>query len=292
MTSNNSQSTSSTSQPVRISIVVPCYDESANGSYVAERLIPVAQSLATDGPVEVIFVNDGSHDDTQAVFERVCRECATELVRCRVVRHAVNRGPGAAIRTGFRAARGEIIVTTDCDATYRFDEIPGILACLTKGVDLVTASQYHPKGRVATGVPFHRLVLSRGSSTIYRLVVTRRLWTYTSLFRVYRRSVIEEIPFSSDGFLAWTEIMVNAYMRGFHVAEYPSVLHGRTRGVSKTKLLRTIASHVRFQARVLAARVGLVAAPWNERPSTSTADGGSHVSRLQQKPSGKRMEVS
>jgi protoporphyrinogen oxidase len=264
LTSQAGRATPVEEQDMLISIVVPCYNESANGTQVAEQLMPVAKSLTERGPVEVIFVNDGSADDTQAVYERLSADHSGGALSCRVVNHDVNRGLGAALRTGFTAARGDIIVTTDCDATYRFEEIPHLLDMLTDDVDMVTGSQYHAQGRVAN-VPFYRLVLSRGSSTLYRAIVTRRLSTYTSLFRAYRRPVIENVTFTSDGFLAGTEILVNAFMGGYRVAEYPTVLYGRVHGVSHAKLLRTIAAHLRFQGRVLAARTGLIAAPWRAR---------------------------
>jgi len=273
------------------SIVVPCYNEAANGPQVAERLIPVAKSLTVRGPVEIIFVNDGSSDRTQAVFERLCAEHASETLTCRIIRHEVNRGLGAAIRTGFAAAWGQIVVTTDCDATYRFEEIPNILACLTDDVDMVTGSQYHPKGRI-DNVPFYRLVLSRGLSKIYRTVVSRRLHTYTSLFRAYRRPVVENVPFTSNGFLAGTEILVNAFMAGYRVAEYPTVLHGRVYGVSSAKLIRTITAHLRFLGRVVAARSGLMAPPWRQRAPLSVVGGTAQAGRFRPKPAESRVEAS
>jgi dolichol-phosphate mannosyltransferase len=66
-------------------------------------------------------------------------------------------------------------------------------------VDIVTASPYHPHGGVV-GVPLFRLVLSQGSSLIYRLLVDRNIHTYTCLYRAYRREVIDSIQFVSDGF--------------------------------------------------------------------------------------------
>ena len=184
-------------------------------------------------------------------------------VEVRFERHAANRGLGAALRTGFKAANGQVILTTDSDGTYKFVEIPALLACLEQGVDIVTASPYHPKGGVV-GVPRYRLVLSQGSSAIYRLLVDMRVHTYTSLFRVYRRAVIEQTPFVSDGFLAGTELMVKAMLSGYTVAEYPSVLHRRAFGASKAKIARTIQAHLKFQARVLLYRTHL--APYVGRP--------------------------
>jgi dolichol-phosphate mannosyltransferase len=182
-------------------------------------------------------------------------------------KHRTNRGLGAAIRTGFAAAHGAVIVTTDCDGTYRFLEIPSLLARLQPGIDIVTASPYHPAGRVA-GVPAYRLLLSRGASAIYRLLLGSQVHTYTALFRAYRRQVVEQVPFKSDGFLAGTELLVNAMLMGYQVAEYPAVLHTRTYGVSKAKLVRTILAHLRFQAGIAMPFLGRIAGT-NPHPSPS-----------------------
>ena len=246
---------------MHLSIVVPCFNEATNATKVASELLPVAQALAASGPVQIVFVDDGSTDDTRAVFSRLADVATERGVSAVVVPHDRNRGLGAALRTGFGASQGDVIVTTDSDATYRFEEIPAILARLTDDVDIVTASPYHPDGAVAN-VPSHRLVLSRGSSWIYRRLVSSSIHTYTALFRAYRRRVIETVPFASDGFLAGTELLVNAVLAGYRVAEYPTVLHSRAHGVSKAKLVRTTRAHLQFQARVLAGRLHLARGPW------------------------------
>ena len=178
------------------------------------------------------------------------------LLTIRFERHPANQGLGAAIRTGFKAARGELIVTTDSDGTYHFSEIPALLSHLSSEVDIVTGSPYHPQGGVA-GVPPYRLILSRGSSAIYRILVSWHVHTYTCLFRAYRREVIDRISFASDGFLAGTELLVKAMLAGYRVAEHPAVLHRRTFGESKAKLVRTILAHLQFQGCVLLHQLGL-----------------------------------
>ncbi len=238
-----------------LSIVIPCYNEADNVPKLAREFLPVVAELARDRSVEVIFVDDGSRDATwsslHAAFGEGDRPCDI-----RFERHAANRGVGAAIRTGLAASRGDIVVTTDSDGTYRFTDIPPLLECLAPGIDLVTASPYHPDGRVA-GVPPYRLLLSRGSSLLYRLVVSWRIRTYTALLRAYRRVIVDSVPFESDGFLAGTEILVNSVLLGYRVAEYPAVLHGRAHGVSKVKIARTIRAHLGYQGRVLLHRLGL-----------------------------------
>jgi dolichol-phosphate mannosyltransferase len=110
-------------------------------------------------------------------------------------------------------------------------------------------------------VPRYRIILSRGSSLIYQILVDRHVATYTALFRAYRREATWRVPFQSDGFLAGTELMVNAMLAGYHVAEYPAVLHARQAGASKAKILRIIRAHLQFQWGVLLRRLRLKAHP-------------------------------
>jgi dolichol-phosphate mannosyltransferase len=181
-----------------MSIVVPCYNEAGNVARIRQELFPVAAELAEAYCVELVFVDDGSTDGTWQALQDLSDGAQELRLALRFERHGVNQGLGAALRTGFAAASGDVIVTVDCDGTYRFSEIPVLLACLTPHVDIVTASPYHPAGGV-DGVAAHRLVLSRGSSGIYRVLLDRRLHTYTSLFRAYRREVIERVSFESNG---------------------------------------------------------------------------------------------
>jgi dolichol-phosphate mannosyltransferase len=239
-----------------ISIIIPFYNEAEGLPRLRAELLPVLDGLARRGPLEVVFVDDGSTDGGLAALQSALAAGPLPGVTFLYYQHKHNRGLGAALRTGFAAASGEAIVTTDSDGTYRFETIPVLLACLKPGVDLVTASPYHPQGGVA-GVPRYRLVLSQGSSLIYRLLVDWRIHTYTCLYRAYRRPVLVTTPFTSDGFLAGTELMVKAMLKGFRVAEYPAVLHARQVGVSKAKIMRTIRAHLGFQWAVLLHRLGL-----------------------------------
>lgn len=247
---------------MKISIVVPCYNEVDNIENLDHEFFPIAEGLLgarllddkVIHGVEVVFVDDGSNDKTSDVLRSAFAGRGRDNFVLKFEKHEVNRGLGAAIRTGFNASTGDIIVTTDSDGTYKFSTIPSLIASMKNGVDIITASPYHPQGEVV-GVPAYRIFLSRGSSLLYRLLLKWNIYTYTALYRGYRRKVIEDISFKADDYLAGTELMVKAMLKGYTVAEYPAALHRRVFGVSKARLMQTIRSHLRFQTGLLLHRL-------------------------------------
>ena len=246
---------------MKLSVVVPCFNEEDNIDKLKTEFFPVIEKLLgnrVDGGqidfIEIIFVDDGSRDGTYNALRNAFGSLDHQSISVRFEKHEVNRGLGAAMRTGFDVVTGDIIVTTDSDGTYHFSTIPALLEHLDGKVSIVTASPYHPKGEVV-GVPGYRIFLSRGSSLLYRILLSWKIHTYTALYRAYRREVIDNIPFSADDFLGGTELMVKAMLKGYQVDEFPAALHRRMFGVSKAKLLRTIKSHLNFQTRLVLHRL-------------------------------------
>ena len=234
---------------IDLSIVIPCYNEAANVARLDQTLLPVVAQLARTHSVEVILVDDGSSDATASLLLALA-ERYPEIV---LAPHVRNQGIGAALRTGFAAARGAWVITTDADGTYRFDELPSLIARCQPDIDIVTASPYHPRGGVEN-VPGYRLVLSRSASSLYRLIVGGRIHTYTALFRASRRQVIDSVPVRYDGFLAVAQLLAEASLAGFRIAEYPTVLHVRQYGQSKAKVVRLTLQHLRFMAGLMRRR--------------------------------------
>jgi dolichol-phosphate mannosyltransferase len=255
---------SSTQAASSLSIIVPCFNEADNVQPLATALAASLAQLAPTYDIELVLVDDGSSDQTWERLLVAFSPFEPASLGVRFCRHPSNQGLGAALRTGVRSSQGEFVVTADSDGTYSFDSIPLLVGILAAGADLVTASPYHPEGGVE-GVPAYRLILSKGSSLIYRVLVDRKIFTYTSLFRAYRRPLLDEIDFVADDFLAGTEILIKAWFAGFRIAELPAVLHVRKSGVSKAKIGRTILSHLGFQFQVLSRRLGVQPVGWGAK---------------------------
>jgi hypothetical protein len=147
--------------------------------------------------------------------------------------------------TGIRAADSEIVCSIDADCTYDPHELGGMIPLLVPGVDLVTASPYHPDGGVRN-VAEWRLILSRGASSLYRRVLHNKLHTYTSCFRVYRRSAALSLTLTRRGFLGVMETIALLDLDGHRVVEYPTMLDVRMIGQSKMKVVRTIWGHLQL----------------------------------------------
>ncbi|HEY4439442.1 MAG TPA: glycosyltransferase family 2 protein [Candidatus Elarobacter sp.] len=231
-----------------LSVVVPCYNESASIAQLYEKLVPVLDRLASEHSIELILVDDGSTDDT---FDALTRTFGGRAAT-RVVRHPQNLNLGGAIRTGIRESRGEWIANLDSDCTYDPALLEPMLAEMARGADLVTVSPYHPQGRV-DGVPAHRLLLSRGLSALYRLLLRKRVYTYTAMNRVYRRAICERIASPAFDFTCLAEMMLKALKQNHRVAEVPATLAVRRFGESKMKVANTIVAHLRLLRRLVVA---------------------------------------
>lgn len=231
-----------------VSIIIPCFNESEGVPALADKLLPVLNTLALTRQIELILVDDGSIDDTFAKLETYFGSLA------QIVRHQENSGIWAAIQTGFGRAKGKIVCCLDSDCTYHPQQLFALLDLMSAEVDIVTASPYHPKGSVQN-VPGWRLFLSKGLSKLYGLVLPQKLYTYTSMFRAYRREVLESVPTSNPGFLGLVEILAEGMLRGCKVVEYPTQLSNRRFGQSKLRVMRVIFHHLGYLKKLIIRRL-------------------------------------
>ncbi len=239
----------SSSPRLPVTIVVPVFNEELALPYLANTLTEVGRDLSDRYDLRFVFVDDGSTDSTWESLHRLFGARPQHDF----VRHDRNRGVAAAILTGISHARTDIVCSIDCDCTYDPRQLAGMIPLLAEGVDLVTASPYHPEGEVLN-VPSWRLSLSKTLSFLYRRVLHNHLWTYTACFRVYRRAAMEKMALRNEGFLGVAEMLGLLDLRGSRIVEYPAVLEVRMLGHSKMKILRTVLGHLGLLGRFAVAR--------------------------------------
>ncbi len=233
-----------------VTVVVPCYNESESLHFLANTLRGVEATLESRYQLRFVFVDDGSADGTPELLEKLFGS----RPGCSVVEHDRNRGVAAAILTGIRHASTEIVCSMDCDCTYDPHQLRTLIPMLKDDVDMVTASPYHPDGQVRN-VPSWRLLLSRGLSALYRLLLRHRFYTYTSCFRVYRRSAVCDLPVREGHFLGVTEMLCLLDLGGGRIVECPAVLEVRLLGRPHMKIPRTIAGHLKLLAGIARRRL-------------------------------------
>ncbi|HLY75646.1 MAG TPA: glycosyltransferase, partial [Planctomycetota bacterium] len=221
-----------------VSVVVPLYNEESNVPFLHGNLLDLRRRLARHYRVQFILVNDGSSDGTRARLE----ERFAGFPGCRILHHEKNAGVAAAILTGIRNATTEFVASMDCDCSYDPNDLEAMIP-LIENADLVTASPYHPDGAVFN-VPRWRLFLSRTLSWMYSGILKSTIHTYTSCFRVYRKSAVEQLPVRQGGFLGIAEMLIRLRLAGGRITEYPTTLESRLFGESKMKILRTITRHL------------------------------------------------
>jgi glycosyltransferase involved in cell wall biosynthesis len=232
-----------------VTIVVPCFNEEAGLLHLQRNLWAVRAQLQ-EYWVHFVLVDDGSTDDTWGLMS----ELFVNEPDVTTIRHVSNRGIGAAILTGIREARTEIVCSSDSDCSYDPRQLANMIPMLLSDVDLVTASPYHPLGQVIT-VPGWRLFFSKTASRLYRLVLKQKLHTYTSCFRVYRRTSILKLELRQHGFLGVAELIGKLDLQDSTIVECPAKLTSRIHGVSKMKTARVLIGHIRLLAELALARV-------------------------------------
>ena len=230
---------------VPLSLVVPIYDEMPTLAYLRRTLLRVREELKPSIALRLILVDDGSKDGSRDELAKVFGD----VEECEIVLHERNRGVAAAILTGIQHARTELVAAIDADCSYDPLSLKEMVP-LARNADVVTASPYHPRGRVAN-VPKWRLFLSKTLSRIYDRLLRDRICTYTSCFRVYRRSAAAPIRLTDEGFPGVAELLIRMQRRGARIVEYPTTLESRLLGVSKMKTLRTIRGHLKLLRRLI-----------------------------------------
>ncbi|MCA9264052.1 MAG: glycosyltransferase family 2 protein, partial [Planctomycetales bacterium] len=218
--------------------------------HLVARLHALESQLREAYTCEFLFVDDGSTDDTADRLRRL----SASLPSARIISHTHNRGVAASIMTGVQASSSELVCSLDSDCSYDPMHLVDMLPLLVDGVDMVTASPYHPDGAVLN-VPAWRLSISKCASAIYRRALRQSLYTYTSCFRLYRKQSITPIRLQNEGFVGIAELVWQLDQRGGTIVESPAKLDVRQYGQSKMRVAQVTWGHLGLLSRVFADRL-------------------------------------
>lgn len=204
---------------VPISIVLPARNEAAGLRDILPRILAVAPDA------EVLVVDDGSTDDTPAV----CAE-----YRVKHLRHHYPKGNGAAIKTGARAALGEVIVFMDADGQHKPEDIPDLLEEFNKGYDMVVGAR-----QAGSQAGLHRAAANDIFSRFASWMVMQPIADLTSGFRVVRAARFRQFLYLlPNGFSYPTTITMSFFRAGYGVAYVPIHSPRRNSGASHIHPLR------------------------------------------------------
>jgi dolichol-phosphate mannosyltransferase len=236
-----------------LSVVVPVWNEEATIGTLVEELDAQLPSWAED--VEIIVVDDASRDKTPAILASL----TDQRSRVRVIRADENRGHGASVLRGLAEASGDWVFHVDSDGQFAVSDFAELWKRRHQ-FDLVLGR------RVPRHDPVHRLVLSRVVAVAVSLVAGRRLRDPNVPFKLFRRTLWEDVrPFVSDGSLAPSILIAaGAVVRGWRVVEVPVSHRARPAGRSTLRALRLLGFSARGLGQLLRFRLRLRAAPPRE----------------------------
>ena len=206
-----------------ISLVLPAHNEASNLRPLLDEARRTLSRLTKEH--EIVVVDDGSRDETARIVR--------EFGGARLLRHERNRGYGAALRTGLRAARMEWVVFTDADLQFRLADLVALLD-VADDVDVVAG---YRAPRVDS---LFRRLLGWGWGRLVRLLYGLRVRDVDCAFKLFRREVLDAIPIESVGAFINTEILVRANAAGFRIREVPVRHYPRTSGTASGARPRVI----------------------------------------------------
>jgi len=210
-----------------VSVVIPVFNEEATIGNIVTRTKKTLEQLGVS--YEILVVDDGS-DDRSA-------DIAQEL-KAHVLRDP-HQGKGFALRSGFRQAKGELVVTLDADGSHQPEEIPLVLRYIRENkADFVVGSRFFNSEANKTKIPKVNRTGNKMFNYLIGYLTGVKISDSQSGFRAIRSSLIKKMKLSSHGYEVESEMLVKALRMGARVAETPISFDQRTVGKSKLDPIR------------------------------------------------------
>jgi polyisoprenyl-phosphate glycosyltransferase len=222
--------------PPLISVVVPVYNEEAA---IADDLAVIRGAMEQVGqPFEIIVVDDGSTDRSQEIVSR--------LSFVRLVRHPYNRGTGAALKTGIRAAGGELIVITDGDGTYPNQDIPKLLQYLST-YDMVVGARTSEQGTLK----LLRIPAKAFIRWLASFMTGVRIPDLNSGMRAFRKSEAQQFFQILPSGHSWVSTITMAYLSSDHAVKYVPIDYFPRKGKSSFHFIADTYGYLLLVVRVV-----------------------------------------
>jgi glycosyltransferase involved in cell wall biosynthesis len=196
-----------------LSVVMPVYNERTTIDEIIRRV------LAVPLRVELIVVDDGSTDGTSEILDNLQRELKFTLLR------QTNAGKGAALRRGFAAVTGDLVVIQDADLEYSPEEFPELIELICQGkADVVYGSRFLGRHRVFLFTHYlGNRIVTLATNVLYNTMLT----DMETCYKVMRVEVLRSMTLKSNGFGIEPEITAKVFKRGYRVYEIPITYAGR-----------------------------------------------------------------